>query len=99
MAGPLVAMPDRWLEESRFPSLSHLTETAVGCGYWYCSAYRVYRFTPGFTGRAGVGFNINESGVHIDVGFQYSFTGKGNFFQDSGWWLSPYVGVLVRRRD
>lgn len=74
-------------------------ETAIGCGYWYCSAYRVYRFTPGFTGRAGVGFNINESGVHIDVGFQYSFTGKGNFFQDSGWWLSPYVGVLVRRRD
>jgi hypothetical protein len=74
-------------------------ETAIGCGYWYCSAYRVYRFTPGFTGKAGVGFNIKESGVHIDVGFQYSFTGKGNFFEDSGWWLSPYVGVLVRRRD
>ena len=74
-------------------------ETAIGCGYWYCSTYAVYRFTPGFTGKAGLGFNINESGVHIDVGFQYSFTGKGNFFQDSGWWLSPYVGVLVRRRD
>ncbi len=73
-------------------------ETAVGCGYWYCSTYAVYRFTPGFTGRAGVGFNINETGVHIDVGFQYSFTGKGNFFEDTYWWLSPYVGVLVRHR-
>jgi hypothetical protein len=73
-------------------------ETAVGCGYWYCSQYSVYRFTPGFTGRAGVAMNIKESGVHIDVGFQYSFTGKGNFFDQTGWWLSPYVGVLVRRR-
>lgn len=73
-------------------------ETTVGCGYWYCSTYAVYRFTPGFTGKAGLGFNINESGVHIDVGFQYSFSGKGNFFQESGWWLAPFVGVLVRRR-
>lgn len=73
-------------------------ETAVGCGYWYCSAYSVYRFTPGFTGKAGLGFNIKESGVYIDAGFQYSFTGKGNFFEESGWWLAPYVGVLVRRR-
>ena len=77
----------------------NFAETAVGCGYWYCSRYSVYRFTPGFTGKAGVGFNINESGVHIDVGFQYSFTGKGNFFEESGWWLAPYVGVLVRNRS
>ena len=76
----------------------NFAETSVGCGYWYCSRYSVYRFTPGFTGRAGVAMNINESGVHIDVGFQYSFTGKGNFFDQTGWWLSPYVGVLVRRR-
>ena len=72
-------------------------ETAVGCGYWYCSQYSVYRFTPGFTGKAGLGFNIKESGVYIDVGFQYSFTGKGNFFEESGWWLAPYVGILARR--
>jgi hypothetical protein len=76
----------------------NFAETTVGCGYWYCSQYSVYRFTPGFTGKAGLGFNINESGVHIDVGFQYSFTGKGAFFANSGWWLAPYVGVLVRRR-
>jgi len=73
-------------------------ETTIGCGYWYCAQYAVYRFTPGFTGRAGLGFNIKESSVLIDVGFQYSFTGKGDFFEQSGWWLAPYAGVLVRRR-
>jgi hypothetical protein len=73
-------------------------ETAVGCGYWYCSTYAVYRFTPGFTGRAGFGFKIGQSAVLIDVGFQYSFSGKGNFFEESGWWLAPYAGVMVRRR-
>ena len=72
-------------------------ETTVGCGYWYCSRYSVYRFTPGFTGKGGIALNIKESGVHIDVAFQYSFTGKGNFFADSGWWLAPVIGVLVRR--
>jgi len=71
-------------------------ETATGCGYWYCAQYSVYRFTPGFTGKGGLAFNIKESGVHIDVGLQYSFTGKGDFFDDSGWWLAPYVAVLVR---
>ncbi|MFW2389787.1 MAG: hypothetical protein ACN4G0_15720 [Polyangiales bacterium] len=76
----------------------NFAETSVGCGYWYCSQYSVYRFTPGFTGKAGTAFNINESGVHIDLGFQYTFTGKGNFFEQSGWFLAPYIGVLVRRR-
>ena len=76
----------------------NFAETSVGCGYWYCSTYSVYRFTPGFTGKAGAAFQIKQSGVHIDVGFQYSFTGKGNFFDQTGWWLSPFVGVLVRRR-
>ena len=71
-------------------------ETAIGCGWWYCAPVSVYRFTPGFTGKAGLGFNMKQSGVHVDVGFQYSFTGKGDFFEDSGWWLAPYVGVLIR---
>jgi hypothetical protein len=75
----------------------NFAEQAIGCGYWYCSAYNVYRFTPGFTGKAGLGFEV-KNGVYIDTGFQFSFTGKGNFFEDSGWWLAPYVGVLVRRR-
>jgi len=72
-------------------------DTNYGCGYWYCSSYNVYKFTPGFTGKAGLGFEI-KGGIYIDAGFQYSMTGKGNFFAKTEWWLSPYVGVLVRRR-
>ena len=75
----------------------NFAETGVACGYWYCSTVSVYRFTPGFTGKAGVAFDVKESGVHIDVAFQYSFTGKGNFFEESGWWLAPVIGVLVRK--
>jgi len=72
-------------------------DTAYNCDYWYCNSYNVYRFTPGFTGKAGLGFEI-KGGIYIDAGFQYSFYGKGTFFAENGWWLSPYVGVLVRRR-
>jgi hypothetical protein len=75
----------------------NFAETTVGCGYWYCSTVSVYRFTPGFTGKAGVAFNVKDSGVHIDVAFQYSFTGKGSFFEETGWWLAPVIGVLVRQ--
>ena len=75
----------------------NFAESTIACGYWYCSDVSVYRFTPGFSGKAGVAFDVKESGVHIDVGFKYSFTGKGNFFEQTGWWLTPYVGVLVRR--
>jgi len=73
-------------------------ETEVGCGFYYCSEFSVYRFTPGFTGRGGVALEIKR-GIHIDVGLRYSFTGKGDFFEQSRWYLVPYVGVLVRRRD
>ena len=72
-------------------------ETQVSCGWYYCANTSVYRFTPGFTGRGGVAFEIKR-GIYIDAGLRYSFTGKGNFFQQSHWWLAPYVGVLVRRR-
>ena len=71
-------------------------ETAVACGFYYCTRFAVYRFTPGFTGRAGLGFDIKR-GIHLDVGLRYSFSGKGDFFQRSRWWLTPYVGILVRR--
>ena len=72
-------------------------ETEVGCGFYYCSNVSVYRFTPGFTGRGGVAFEAKH-GIYIDMGLRYSFTGKGDFFERSRWWLTPYVGVLVRRR-
>jgi hypothetical protein len=72
-------------------------ETSTGCNYYYCSNFSVYRFTPGFTGRGGIAFEAKH-GIYIDMGLRYSFTGEGNFFMRSHWWLTPYVGVLVRRR-
>lgn len=72
-------------------------ETGLSCGLWICSRSSVYRFTPGFTGKVGAAFEIKR-GVKIDVGMKYSFSGKGNFFQQTRWWLTPYVGVLVQRK-
>lgn len=73
-------------------------ETDLVCGAWYCTRSSVYRFTPGFTGRGGLAFEA-KGGIYVDVGLRYSFTGKGDFFQQSRWYLTPYVGVLLRRRD
>lgn len=72
-------------------------ESGLTCGLWWCGRTSVYRFTPGFTGKAGLAFHVTR-GVHIDVGMKYSVSGKGNFFPSTTWWLTPYVGVLVRRR-
>ncbi len=72
-------------------------ETQVVCSVYYCNQSSVYRFTPDFTGRGGLAFEVNN-GIYVDLGLRYSFTGKGDFFQQSRWWLTPYVGVLVRRR-
>lgn len=72
-------------------------ETGISCGWWICSRSSVYRFTPGSTGKVGLAFEIKR-GVKIDVGMKHSLSGKGNFFLQTRWWLTPYVGVLVRRK-
>jgi hypothetical protein len=72
-------------------------ETGLRCGFWFCNTRSIYRFTPGFTGKVGLAFEIKR-GVKIDVGMKYSLTGKGDFFNTTRWWLTPYVGVLVRRK-
>lgn len=71
-------------------------ETGVNCGWWYCTQTSVYRFTPGFTGKVGVALEIKR-GIHIDMGMKYSLSGKGDFFARTEWWLTPFVGVIVRR--
>ena len=65
-------------------------ETGLTCGFWFCNRSSVYRFTPGFTGQVGLAFEIKR-GVKFDLGMKYSFTGKGDFFVESRWWLTPYV--------
>jgi hypothetical protein len=73
-----------------------LRVTGTPCGAFYCVDVGG-RFTPGFTGRGGLAFEV-ASGIHVDLGLRYSFSGKGNSFEQSRWWLAPYVGVLFRHR-
>ena len=71
-------------------------ETSVACGWWYCSSFGVYRFTPGYTGRVGLGIRAVKT-FHVDLGFAWSLTGKGDFFAEKHWSLGPYAGFLFRR--
>ena len=73
-------------------------ETEVVCNFYWCSEFSVYRFTPGFTARGGLGFKVKH-GIHVDLGLRYSYSGPGNFFRQHRQWLTPYVGVLVRTRN
>lgn len=70
-------------------------ETGVQCNFWYCAQVKVFRFTPGFTGKLGIAFRAG-SGVYIDVGIKYSLSGAGDFFLEKQQWLTPYVGFLMR---
>lgn len=72
-------------------------ETADGCIDFYCTDVSVYRFTPGVTARIGLGFEVSNN-IYIDTGLRYSFSGEGNFFQQTQQWLTPYFGVLIRAR-
>ncbi|MEM7436661.1 MAG: hypothetical protein AAF436_16010, partial [Myxococcota bacterium] len=72
-------------------------QTEITCTSFYCTDTSVYRFTPGFTARAGVGLEVAPS-IYIDVGFRCSYSGEGNFFNQSRQWITPYFGVLIRAR-
>lgn len=72
-------------------------QTVVGCGAYYCNELSVYKFTPGFTARGGVAFDVSHQ-IYVDVGLRYSYSGKGNFFSTKQQWLTPYIGVLIRAR-
>jgi len=73
----------------------HFRETAVGCNFWYCTQVNVFRFTPGFTAKAGIAFRIKQ-GAHIDLGMKYSLSGPGSFFPRREQWVTPYVGFFFR---
>lgn len=70
-------------------------ETGFACGYWYCTQVKVFRFTPGFTGKFGVAFRAG-SGTYIDLGIKYSYSGAGDFFLRKQQWVTPYLGFLLR---
>lgn len=74
-------------------------ETAVACGgiyYWWCTAYNVWKFAPGFSGRVGVAVQV-KSGVYVDLGAQLSMSFQGNFFPSNVSWVEPFVGITGRR--
>jgi len=66
-----------------------------GCGWYYCRDDSRAQFAPGFSGKAGVGIHLKRS-MYLDVGFQYSLSGKGNFFDRMQWWVEPFIGFIYR---
>lgn len=71
-------------------------ETGYGCGWWYCSSYNVYRFTPGFDFRFGLDVEVTPM-IQVEAGLGVGFAFKGSFFDDNQSWLSPFAGVTFRR--
>ena len=73
-----------------------LLETGYVCGS-YCYGYPQFRFTPGFSGRVGMQYAVDESGrFNVDIGLKVGFTGPGDFFEEQEYWLSPYAGLTFR---
>ncbi len=66
-----------------------------GCGWYYCREDSHGQFAPGFSGKAGLGIHLKGS-VFLDVGFQYSMSGTGNFFERQQWWAEPFIGFIYR---
>ena len=74
----------------------NLFEQQIICGGWVCGGHSKYRFTPGFTGRAGMAFDIG-SGLLLDVGLGAGMSLTGSFFEEKVYWLEPYIGVTFRQ--
>ena len=69
------------------------------CGgyyYWWCADYDVYRFTPGFTGRAGLAIYLLQ-GAYVELGMAAAMSFEGDFFVENQSWIEPFVGLLYRR--
>lgn len=73
----------------------HFRETGIACNFWYCTEVSVFRFTPGFTAKAGIAFRVKQ-GAHIDVGVKYALSGPGDFFLRREQWFTPYLGFFFR---
>ncbi len=66
-----------------------------GCGWYYCRDDGRAQFAPGFSGKAGLGVHLKKA-MYLDVGFQYSMSGKGDFFNRTQWWVEPFIGFIYR---
>ncbi len=73
----------------------HRDISALICSNWYCADRSRFQFAPGFTAKLGVLIKVAKR-IYIDVGAKASFTGAGNFFDSTQWWVSPFVGFAYR---
>jgi hypothetical protein len=67
----------------------------TGYYYWWCTESDKYRFTPGFSGRAGVAVRASGS-FFVDLGLGASMSFQGDFFDKNQVWLEPFIGVTQR---
>ena len=37
-----------------------------------------------------------KGAVFLDVGMKYSLSGPGKFFDQTEWWLEPFIGFIYR---
>jgi len=69
--------------------------TEINCGFYYCRVHAVFLFTPGMTAKLGFGVRVS-TGALIEIGFKYSLSGPGSFFNEREQWVTPYIGMMFR---
>lgn len=65
------------------------------CLTYYCRDDSRAQWAPGFSGKVGTAIHLKKS-IYLDVGFEYSLSGPGNFFDRTEWWVQPYIGFIYR---
>jgi|GEM_PF-3872424 len=75
-------------------------DDSIACGgyyYWGCYQVENYRYTTGFSFKAGADFRFfRNDRFTLGTGVLPQVTLKGGPFPHSEWWLSPYVVFTVR---
>lgn len=64
----------------------------IVCGWYYCGSVANYEFTPGFSGKVGVAFEMSRY-TAIDVGVRIAMMFQGDVFPHAEGLVSPFVGL------
>ncbi|MGB5813160.1 MAG: hypothetical protein WBG86_21680 [Polyangiales bacterium] len=76
-------------------NLWQLQALGADCVTSFCDGDGRFRFAPGFTAKAGLGIRL-KGPWYLDVGLKTSMSGPGKFFEDTEWWVEPFIGFLYR---
>ncbi len=75
-------------------------DNAIACGgyyYWGCYVVENYRYTTGFSLKAGLDLRFfRNDRFSLGTGVQPNVTLAGGPFRRTEWWLSPYLLFTVR---